>query len=116
MFLLVCTKHCKDLVPTDSVRVDDKLAAVVLDQDEAEEKDEDTFLPYMFDLSGFTCPDNRIDEVIGLPTSNIAEYETAVREADCAPYYCVVDADTMYPIEDYIESRAYHINWAQKYN
>lgn len=82
MFRAVCTKHCKDLIPSGDA-LHDNMVVMVSFMDENPSLEGPIY--YTFDLSHLACPDNNVDEyVLGQLDSNFE---------DCALWYNVVDEE-----------------------
>jgi hypothetical protein len=128
-YAIVCTKHCCELSSGDATDHDGLFSIVFRDavpvyentgQPVLDPNDVDfmgLLLPngkyigeFGFDLSKMWCPENTIDFVMEQPKANIAEWEAAAKEADCAPWYAVIDLDTGGAVEGFEKSM--HQNWA----
>jgi hypothetical protein len=116
MFRIVCTRHAKDLLNEDAER-NGLFAAISLDlfngADGLDKTDTDK-ITYVFDLSKFSCPDNRVDVVVSIPTSSFEEYLEQLDEADCAHWYAVVDAETHLPYDETFERNIHPVWWGEQ--
>ena len=108
----VCTKHCKSLKVSEDGVDRDGLISGLYEEVEVEPLlvGGNPISEWGISTDYFYCPDNRIDEVVEQPAGNIAEYEKAVEEADCAEWYACVNLDTGDPIDESFE-RNIHRNW-----